>query len=136
MIAIWVFAGGGTGSVLRWAVAQWAPQPWATVIVNLVGRPVVLRNDAPQGNWITLALEMANGNRDAIGTKLRVTAGGRTQSSIVRGAGSYLSINDRRPHFGIGKATRVERIDIEWPNGEKQTLTDVVANRFVTVKQQ
>jgi enediyne biosynthesis protein E4 len=106
------------------------------VVVNLVGAPVVLRNDAPQGNWITLTLEMANGNRDAIGTKIRVTAAGRTQSSIVRGAGSYLSVHDRRPHFGIGAATRVDRIDIVWPNGEKQTLTDVETNRFVAVKQE
>jgi hypothetical protein len=105
------------------------------VVVNLTGPAVVLRNDRPHGNWITLNLELANGNRDAIGTKIRVTAGGRTQSSIVRSAGSYLSINDRRPHFGLGKATRVERIDIEWPDGKKQTLTDVEANRFVAVKQ-
>jgi enediyne biosynthesis protein E4 len=105
------------------------------VVVNLVGAPVVLRNDAPQGNWITLTLEMADGNRDAIGTKIRVTAAGRTQSSIVRGAGSYLSVHDRRPHFGIGAATRVDRINIVWPNGEKQTLADVEANRFVAVKQ-
>ena len=44
-------------------------------------------------------------------------------------------LNDRRPHFGIGKATRIDRIEIEWPDGKQQTLTDVESNRFVTVKQ-
>ena len=45
------------------------------------------------------------------------------------------AVKKNAAHFGLGKATRVERIDIEWPDGKKQTLTDVEANRFVAVKQ-
>jgi hypothetical protein len=41
-----------------------------------------------------------------------------------------VSINDRRPHFGIGAATKIDRIEITWPNGEQQTLTDVEPNQF------
>ena len=73
------------------------------LVVNLDDRPTLLRNDTPAANhWLTLQLVGAKSNRDAIGARVRLTANGRTQSTEIRGGGSYLSNNDRRAHFGLG----------------------------------
>ncbi|HEY9230571.1 MAG TPA: ASPIC/UnbV domain-containing protein, partial [Blastocatellia bacterium] len=53
----------------------------------------------------------------------------------VRSGGSYYSQNDLRVHFGLGKRDRVKTIEIRWPSGQVDTLTDVAANQFITVKE-
>ena len=64
-------------------------------------------------------------NRSAIGARVRlVTADGR-QVQEVRGGGSYYSQNDLRVHFGLGKTSRVERLEVRWPNGLEEKWTDV-----------
>ncbi len=105
------------------------------ILSNLTYPPTVLRNDSKRRNWITLVLVPSKGNRDAIGARIRLTADGRTQTAAIRGGGCYLSANDRRPHFGLGEASSVERLEIRWPDGEVQTLTDVAANRFAVIRQ-
>ena len=76
-----------------------------------------------------LKLAGTRSNRSALGAKVRLTAAGRTQIDEVRSGGSYLSQNDLRLHFGLGAAQRVDRIEIEWPSGARQTLRDVAADR-------
>ncbi len=105
------------------------------VVSNLAAEPAVLLNETDGGHWIGLRLVLKNGNRDAIGTSVRVTAGGRTQRFVVHGGVTYLSQSDRRPRFGLGAAGRVERIEITWPDGSQQVLRDVEADRYVTVQQ-
>ena len=105
------------------------------VICNLDGPAVVLRNDAPRRRWITLDLVPGKGNQVAIGAKVRLTAAGRTQSAVVPAGGSYLSLSDRRLHFGLGDAERIDRIDIDWPDGSSQSLADVATDRFLTIQQ-
>lgn len=105
------------------------------VLNNLDGPAVLLRNDSPPGNWVTLQLVPARGNRDAIGAVVHVTAGGRTQTAVVRSAGGYLSASDRRPHFGLGGARSIERIEIRWPAGTRQTLGPSPANRILTIRE-
>ena len=53
----------------------------------------------------------------------------------VRGGGSYYSQNDLRVHFGLGTATRIERLEIRWPNGLEEAWTDVGIDRIVTLKE-
>ena len=72
-------------------------------------------------------------NRSALGARVRLTAAGHTQTEEVRSGGSYLSQNDLRLHFGLGPAERVDRIEIEWPSGARQTLSGVAADRVVTI---
>ena len=87
--------------------------------------PSLLRNDTTGGgHWITIKLVGAvtagpggTSNRGAIGAKVRMSAGGRTQVGEVRSGGSYLSHNDMRVHFGLGDADRVARVEIRWPSG-------------------
>jgi hypothetical protein len=91
-------------------------------------RPNLYRNEGgTQNHWITMRLKGTRSNRDAIGARVEIVAGGRTQVNEVRSGGSYLSNNDVRIHFGL------ERIRIRWPNGNTEDLPGVDADRFVTI---
>ena len=67
--------------------------------------------------------------RSALGAKVRVSAGGRSQSAEVRSGGSSLSQSDLRLHFGLGGAARVDHVEIGWPSGAKQAVHDVAPNQ-------
>jgi hypothetical protein len=106
------------------------------LVVNLDDRPTLLRNDTVSGNhWITIGLVGTKSNRAAIGARVRVTAGGRTQIAEVRSGGSYLSQNDRRAHFGLGAAERVDQVEIRWPNGLVEVAKDLSADRFYVARE-
>jgi hypothetical protein len=87
----------------------------------------------PSGHWLILKLVGRTSNRSAIGARVKVTAGPRTQYDEVRSGGSYLSQNDLRLHFGLGEATTVEKIEIFWPSRARQVLTDQLCDRIVTI---
>jgi enediyne biosynthesis protein E4 len=106
------------------------------VVGDLDGPPLILRNDGGnRNNWITLELVGARGNRLALGARVKVVTGKLTQVDEVRSGGSYLSQNDLRLHFGLGKAERVDRVEIRWPSGKTETLTNLAARSFYTVKE-
>jgi hypothetical protein len=106
------------------------------VVGELDGAPMILRNDGGNGaNWITLELRGARGNRLALGARVKVVKGKLAQVDEVRSGGSYLSQNDLRLHFGLGKAERVERVEIRWPSGKTEALTNLAARSFYTVKE-
>src|SRR5207244_470271 len=106
------------------------------LVVNLDDRPTLLRNEtAGGGHWITVALTGTKSNRDGIGANVRVTAGGRTQLSEIRSGGSYMSQNDRRAHFGLGSASRVDRLEIRWPSGLVETVMNLPADRFYAARE-
>ena len=99
-------------------------------------RPTLLRNDTVRGgHWITLRLVGTKSNRDAIGAKVTVEAGGRRQTTAVRGDGSYLSHSDLRVHVGLAAATTVNRIEIRWPSGVVQTAKGLAADRFYVLRE-
>ena len=104
-------------------------------VANLDDRPSLYRNDAPGGNWLGLRLEGVRCNREAVGARVVVVAGGRRQvRQSVRGS-SFLSSEDPRLHFGLGEAARVDSVTVYWPGGSAQTLTDVPPNRYLAVRQ-
>ncbi len=113
------------------------------LVVNMNEPPSLLRNDTTGGgHWITIKLAGSvtagpegTTNRDAIGARVRLSAGGRTQVGEVRSGGSYLSHNDMRVHFGLGEADRVTRVEIRWPSGRTETLTALAADRFYVVRE-
>jgi hypothetical protein len=106
------------------------------LVVNLNSRPSLYRNDADKANhWIGFGLEGTRSNRNAIGARLEIEALGRKQIAEVRSGSSYLSQDDLRVHFGLGKATRVDRGRIRWPNGNTQELGSFDADRYVTVRE-
>lgn len=92
------------------------------VINNIDSSPTLLRNVVNNNNhWITLKLVGGrNSPRDAIGTTVYVTAGGVRQRADVFSGGSYCSSSDQRLHFGLGSASKVDRVEIHWPSGRKK----------------
>src|SRR5215471_4709928 len=107
------------------------------VINNLDGTPTVLRNDGGnRNNWISIKTLGSKRNRDALGARVKVTAGDLTQVKEVYSGGSYISQNDTRIHFGLGKRTRVDSIEIRWPSGGKtEVIRDAPVNQFVVVQE-
>ena len=105
-------------------------------VSNLDGNPWLLRNDGgSRQRWLSLRLEGGRSNRSAVGA--RVTALTRTGVQIreVRGGSSYQSTHDLRVHFGLGKARKVESLEVRWPDGTAQRFTDVSANRRYRLKE-
>ena len=94
------------------------------VVNNIDSPPALLRNVVKNGNhWITFNLVGGPGSpRDAIGAKVFVTANGTRQRADVISGGSYGSSSDLRVHFGLGSATKVDNIEINWPSGKKETV--------------
>jgi hypothetical protein len=106
------------------------------LVLNLNDRPSLLRNDTTTGNhWVTIRLEGTRSNRDGIGARIRLRAGGRTQTLEVRSGGSYLSHNDIRAHAGLGAATRIDSIEIRWPSGAVDVAKSVAVDRFYVAEE-
>ena len=94
----------------------------------------LLRNNAGGDNvGLLLRLVGTRSNRNAIGARLRVTAGGRTQVREVKAGSSYLGQQDLRVHFGLGQATRIDRLEILWPSGTTEVVADAAINQILTV---
>jgi enediyne biosynthesis protein E4 len=108
------------------------------VLVNNQNEPPSLlkQSGKPAGNWVLLKLEGVKSNRSAIGARVRLQAGGLTQTGEVRSGGSYLSQSDLRLHFGLGTARRIDRIEIDWPSGKRQVKTDVAVNCVITSREE
>ncbi len=106
------------------------------VISNLAGPAHVLRNDTRGGHWITLLLKPVRGNNDAIGTIVEIQSAGRKQKAEVHGALTYLSQIDRRVHFGLGNATKIEMLKITWPDKTTQTLQNLPVDQHRLITQE
>jgi len=104
------------------------------LVNNCGGRAMLLRNNLASGrHWLKLRLEGAEPNRLGIGARARVTAGGRTQMAAVHAGHSYASTSDTDLHFGLGGAAKVDRIEVRWPLGQMTTLSNVAADRVLTL---
>lgn len=105
------------------------------VIMNRNEPPSLLRNDAPSGHhWVKVRLEGTKSNRSALGSRVLVHYDGKVQAQCLTSQSSYLSSNDPRLHFGLGKVTSVD-IDIFWPTGVKETFKAVPADQLVTIRE-
>jgi hypothetical protein len=106
------------------------------VVENLVGEPMILRPEGgPPNHWISFQLESMSRNRLALNARVRVTAGGQTQMEEVQSGGSYLSQHDLRLHFGLGHQNSADTVEILWPDGSKQQLNGLAADKFYTVRE-
>jgi hypothetical protein len=95
----------------------------------------LLRNDADgrPGNALLVRLRGRESNRDAIGAMVTATIGGRRLVREVHAGSSYLGQHDVRVHFGLGRATEIDRLEIRWPNGRVETVQSVAAQQVVTI---
>jgi len=104
------------------------------VVEDLDGSPMVLRNHGiPGRHWVSFDLAGTKSNRAAIGALIKLSAGGITQTDEVHSGGSYLSQNDLRIHFGLGSATKIDAIEIRWPSGAIDRVSNLVADKFYSV---
>ena len=98
--------------------------------------PSLLKQSAnPPGHWVLLKLTGTRSNRSAIGARVKIIAGGHEQSGEVRSGGSYLSQSDLRLHFGLGGATRIDRIEVSWPGGTHQVLQNQKCDRVLAIQE-
>jgi hypothetical protein len=100
------------------------------------GPAVLLRNDGGNKNrWLTIRTIGTKSNRDGIGTKVSLEAGGVLQQRWVRSGSSYASQSDLRVTFGLGKARKADRVQLRWPSGAVTELRDVAANQVLVVRE-
>jgi hypothetical protein len=106
------------------------------VIENLEGAPTILRPEGgPANHWIEFQLEGTKSNRLALNARVIATAGDLVQTSEVSSGGSYLSQNDLRIHFGLGSKERVDKVEILWPEGRTETLSNLPSDRIYYVRE-
>jgi len=106
------------------------------LIGNNGDAPVLLRNNAGRENhWLGLKLQGTKCNRDAIGARITWSFGGVTRTRVKNGGGSYLSSHDPREVLGIGRAAKIDWVEIKWPqpSGRIERLTDLPVDKYITI---
>ena len=103
------------------------------LVTNLDQPPVLLKNSGDANRWLQVQLVGVKSNRDGIGARLTLTAGGSRQIREIQSGTSFLSQHSLVAHFGLGRHQRVDELNIRWPSGIVQTLTDLSVNRRITI---
>ncbi len=104
------------------------------VVEDLDSSPMILRNSGnPDNHWVKFELAAKTGNPLAIGARLRLTTGTTVQTEEIRSGSSYLSQNDLRVHFGIGKATRIDSLEVRWNSGKTEIYRNIEADKIHAV---
>ncbi len=106
----------------------------AVTVLN--GSPEILMNrTATHNHWILLNLVGVQDNRDGIGTRVKIVTAHGAQYNVANTAVGYNSSSDKRVHFGLGDDGVIDRIELSWPTGVKQVLTNVKANQVLTIRE-
>ena len=106
------------------------------LVSNIDDAPQLLENVGGNANhWLELKLVGTKSNRDAIGAKVKLTAGDLVQYDRVRAGGSYISGNDLRLHFGLANHATADSLEITWPSGTKQRLNAVKSDQILTIRE-
>ena len=105
------------------------------VVVSTNDGPVhILHNETPtQNHWLTLNLVGHKSNRDAIGAEVKLTTAKGSQFATVTTTSSYLSSSDKRVHFGLGPETAAQALEIRWPSGTRQKLSNIRADQILQI---
>ncbi|MBE2216303.1 MAG: CRTAC1 family protein [Opitutaceae bacterium] len=105
------------------------------VLMNVIAdQPRLVRNDGPRRHhWLTIVPVRSDTGMVALGSTVTVRAGSRTMLHSVLGVNGYLVSSDSRPNFGLGAAGFAESVEIRWPDGRSQVLTDVKADQILKV---
>jgi hypothetical protein len=105
------------------------------LVINMNDRPTLLRNDTRSGNnWLALKL-VGSHNRDAIGARVWLEQEGPRQVAEVRSGGSYLSHNDMRVRFGLGRRTTAPPVTVRWPDGAVERFEGLPPNAIHVIRQ-
>lgn len=103
------------------------------LVMNMGEAPSLLRNDLPpgSGHWVQVRLEGTRSNRSAIGAIVTIESGGRREMRTLLSQSSYISQNDLRLHFGLGKGDRIDRLRVTWPNGQTEDFRGAVVDTIL-----
>lgn len=106
------------------------------LIMNMSEPPSLLKNENRSGHhWLSVKAVGTRSNRSAIGARIAVAAGGRRQTREVLSGSSYISQSDLRQHFGLGQEQKVEQIEVRWPSGQVERVSNVEVDQFVTLQE-
>jgi hypothetical protein len=106
------------------------------LVNNLDGPPSLLRNDGGNRNhWIMIKCVGMRSNRSGIGTRVSVSAGDHRQIDEVMSGSSYYSQNDLRLHFGLGRASQADLVELAWPSGAKESFRNLPADRLFVIEE-
>jgi hypothetical protein len=106
------------------------------VVTVMNGSPEILMNRTVNHNhWILLKLVGVTDNRDGVGTKVKIVTAHGTQYNEATTAVGYNSSSDKRVHFGLGEDAVIDRIELSWPTGVKQVLTNVRSDQVLEIKE-
>jgi hypothetical protein len=107
------------------------------IAINCNAEPaVLLKNTGNANNWLITNTVGTRSNRDGIGAELHLVASdGKQQYGYVSTASSYLSASDRRVYFGLGNAKFVKSLEIRWPSGTVQNMSDIKPNQILNVRE-
>jgi hypothetical protein len=98
--------------------------------------PSLLRNDCrSRNNWLKVKCIGTKSNRSAVGTRVRVVTGQHSQINEVMSGSSYMSQNDFRLHFGLGRAGQADLVEVRWPLGLVESFKSVSANQLLVVQE-
>jgi enediyne biosynthesis protein E4 len=142
-------AGGGKFKDLSNSSGSGISEPWASrglavgdlandgsvevVINNLDSRPSLLKNFGTKKNWLMVRCVGTKSNRDAIGARVYVYVGDRRLSGEIQTGASFLSQNDPRVHVGLGDDLSYQRIEVQWPGGQREVFPGGKANQIVVL---
>jgi enediyne biosynthesis protein E4 len=117
------------------AVADYDNDGNLDIAISSVGGPATLLKGQGGGNWILLQAQGAKSNAFGLGARVVLDTDSGRQVREINNVASYESSNDVRLHFGLGDAKSIKRIEVLWPSGAKQLLTDVAANQVLVIKE-
>ena len=142
-------AGGGKFKDMSNSAGPGISEPWASrglavgdlandgslevVINNLDARPSLLKNFGPKKNWLMVRCVGTRSNRDAVGARVYVYVGDRRISGEIQTGASFLSQNDPRVHVGLADDTSYQRIEVQWPGGQREVFPGGKANQIVVL---
>jgi hypothetical protein len=103
-------------------------------VTNANSTPFLYHNIMPTGaHWVEFSLEGEKSNRMAIGAQVRITINGETHLSFVNGGNGFAAQSTQRVHFGLAKATSIDRVEVRWPSGAKQVFEKLAADKIYKI---
>lgn len=119
------------------AFADFNNDGWIDIaVVNLDDAPTLLLNQRKRNQgWLLVELTGTRSNRNAVGARVFITAGGITQIREIKAGTSYASSNDFRAHFGLGKSPSVDKLAVRWPSGAESVLEHVKADQLIKIEE-
>ena len=105
------------------------------MIVHRDAPAAVLRNNTRGGHWLGLRLRGTRSGRTPVGARVTCQAGGRSRVRWLTSGTSYLASSDPRLWFGLGSASKADRLEVRWPSGTVQTWSDLAADRILELRE-